>query len=404
MIIPSYWGRKKGEDAKRSDSVYDHPTPLDEDGTLKRLLQSLSILENKEFHLVILGVATAEDIRQDVEAKLCSLFKNTSSPVQPILFTYSQLDEIHSHLNETGHAQHIPLLQLNGYSNVRNLCTFIPHILGSETAILIDDDEIFEDKDFMHKALEHIGKTKNGDDIFGVAGFYINPDNDFFLNREITPWMTYWNKIDCMNRAFAKFIDEEPRLKITPFAFGGNLILHRNLFTQIPFDPSVPRGEDIDFLINARMFGYPIYLDNTLSIKHEPPPKSSPTWRRVREDIVRFVFEKNKLDAQEPRPRMTKVSAEDLEPYPGEYLKPDLEERIFRSNQMLASEYLTEGYPEGAVECLKNIQLAKTALESDENPFQKLCLLQDQWKDLMEYFSSESVRQDIRERIGSLSL
>ena len=101
-----------------------------------------------------------------------------------------------------------------------------------------------------------------------------------------------------MNRAFSMTIAAEPRLKVTSFAFGGNLVVHRKLFSDVPFDPLIPRGEDIDFLINARMFGRRTYLDNRLSIKHLPPPKTFPTWRRVREDILRFIFEKKKLDSQ----------------------------------------------------------------------------------------------------------
>ena len=47
MVIPSYWGRKKKEGRKETDTIYDHPTPLDEEGTLGRLLDSLSIIKNK---------------------------------------------------------------------------------------------------------------------------------------------------------------------------------------------------------------------------------------------------------------------------------------------------------------------------------------------------------------------
>ena len=57
MVIPSYWRRKKEDGWKNTDDVYDHPTPLDEDGTLARILNSLSILQNKDFNLVILGAA-----------------------------------------------------------------------------------------------------------------------------------------------------------------------------------------------------------------------------------------------------------------------------------------------------------------------------------------------------------
>lgn len=396
MVIPSYWGRKKDEGWRKTDTVYDHPTPLDEDGTLGRLLKSLSILENKDFTLVILGVSTAKDIQKDVESKISSILKETETEVSTLLFSYSHLAKIHQYLIDNDKEKFNFLLQLDGYSNVRNLCIFLPHLLGSDVAVLIDDDEIFEDSRFMDKAREFIGKEKDGDKILAVAGYYINPDNDFLINKEIEPWMTHWDKIDCMNRAFKEIIAKNPRLKETPFVFGGNMIAHRDLFTIVPFDPSITRGEDIDFLINARMFGFKFFLDNQLSIKHDAPPKTHPMWQRTREDILRFMFEKSKLETQEPLPDMVRIRAEDLDPYPGEFLKGDLEERILQSNIMLSKKYLRERNKDGALECLVNIHIAKTEGFPPENPFQKILQIQKTWKDLMEYFAFEKVSNEVR--------
>jgi len=396
MVIPSYWGRKKKEGRKKSDTIYDHPTPLDQEGTLGRLLDSISVLKNKNFRLVILGVAAAADIQEEVEDRIASIIQDHPKEVETSLFSYSHLSKVHQFLSRKNKEVMTSLLRLDGYSNVRNLCTFVPHMLGSEIAVLIDDDEIFEDPDFMDKAIEHIGKEKHGHRILAVAGYYINPDNDFLLNREVLPWMTFWNKLDCMNRAFQQIIAEEPRLKVTPFAFGGNMVLHADLFTRIPFDPSVTRGEDIDFLINARLFGFKTYLDNQLSIKHIAPPKTSPVWEQVREDIVRFVFEKKKLEGQEGYPGLHHLEASELDPYPGEFLKDDLEDKIFRSNQMLAMDYLGKEDVQGALECMKNIYLAKTRSDADENPYYNLLRLQTDWEQLMDLFSSKDTADEIR--------
>jgi hypothetical protein len=395
MVIPSYWGREKEEGRKETDTIYDHPTPLDEEGTLGRLLDSISLIKNKDFRLVILGVATAPDIQEETEKKLESVIADSAKDVEAHLFSNSHLSKIHQFLCQYKREEMIPLLQLDGYSNVRNLCTFVPHLMGSEIAVLIDDDEIFEDPDFMDKALEFIGQEKHRDRILAVAGYYINPDDDFLLKREILPWMTYWNKIDCMNRAFQQIIAEEPRLKVTPFVFGGNLVLHKDLFTRIPFDPSVPRGEDIDFLINARLFGFKTYLDNQLAIKHKAPPKTSPKWEQVRQDIFRFVFEKKKLEGQEGYPGLHHLQASELDPYPGEFLKDELEEKIYRSNQMLAMDYLSAGDTQGAMECMRNIYLAKTQADSDENPYYNLLRFQTDWEQLMDFFSSKEVAGEV---------
>lgn len=98
------------------------------------------------------------------------------------------------------------------------------------------------------------------------------------------------------------------------------MIIHRNLFKTVPFDPNVTRGEDIDYLINAKMFGFHFFLDRELSIKHLPPKKTHPVWKRFREDIYRFLYEKAKIDSQRDLPNMNKVTSHDFDPYPGNFL------------------------------------------------------------------------------------
>ena len=56
VVIPTYWTREKGE-WREGDLIFDHPTPLDEDGTLQRCLMSLNTLEGS-FDLVLIVVPT----------------------------------------------------------------------------------------------------------------------------------------------------------------------------------------------------------------------------------------------------------------------------------------------------------------------------------------------------------
>jgi len=264
MVIPSYWARESKVGWKEGDAIYDHPTPLDNEDTLLRTIRSIEILKDKDFQLIILAVATSEDIASQVEKKVDSIITSASLTlgVKVSLFANSQLRQVHDLLINAGKKEYIDLLQLRGYSNIRNLCMFIPHILGSEVAVLIDDDEVFEDPNFMTKAKEIIGNTREGKRVNAVAGYYLQPDGDYLLKKTFYPWMKYWDQYERMNEAFNKFIGTEPRWKEVPFVFGGNMIIHRNLFTVVPFDPHVPRGEDIDFLINAKMFGFNFFLDN----------------------------------------------------------------------------------------------------------------------------------------------
>jgi len=182
MIIPSYWSRARKVGWKEGDAIYDHPTPLDGKGTLLRAVQSIEKLEDKDFQLVILAVATAEDIETQVEKKIANIIKSSNPGVEVLLFGHSHLKQIHELLISEGKKEYIDLLQLRGYSDIRNLCMFIPHILGSEAAVLIDDDEVFEDPGFMSKAKEFVGRSIGGININAVVGYYLQPEKKVETN------------------------------------------------------------------------------------------------------------------------------------------------------------------------------------------------------------------------------
>ncbi|MGB2769336.1 MAG: hypothetical protein WBC88_06395 [Candidatus Zixiibacteriota bacterium] len=401
MTIPSYWGREVAIGWKEGDAVYDHPSPLDEEGTLSRAVESIGVLNHHDFQLAIIAVPTSDDIAVQVEKKIANIIARSSRSIgmEVLLFGPSHLEQIHDFLIKDGKREFANLLQLRGYSNVRNLCMFIPHLLGSDAALLIDDDEVFEDPNFMSKAGEFIGKDAGGKPVQAVAGYYLQPDGDYHVKKRFRPWMEFWDQFERMNEAFDKIIGTEPRLKETPFVFGGNMIIHRNLFAKVPFDPNVPRGEDIDFLINARMFGFSFLLDNQLSIKHLPPSKTHPVWMRLREDIYRFVYERTKIESQKERVGMTRVDPEELDPYPGCFLKKDLEEKIEKACKLLSDEYLAQGDKTGSEEALRNIELARTDAVPGFDPFDNLCNLQRRWQELMDYTGRGDVSLRMREII-----
>jgi hypothetical protein len=399
MVIPSYWSRDSSIGWKEGDSVYDHPAPLDMDGTLARTLESIDVLKDKDFQLVVIAVATAEDIEKQVEEKISGIVKAASPNVKVYVIGPSHLRQIHDMFISEGQQEYCTLLNLHGYSNIRNLCIFIPHVLDSDVAVLIDDDEVFEDPYFISKAKEFIGRNVDGSIVNAVTGYVINPDGDYKVKKAFQPWMRYWDKNEKMNETFDKIIGKEPRLKKTSFALGGNMVIHRNLFSAVPFDTNVLRGEDTDFLINARMFGFGFFLDNQLAIKHLPPPKSHPVWKRLREDIYRFVYEQAKINNQKDRIGMTRVYPKDFDPYPGCFLKKDLNEKIEKSCKLLSEEYLAKGNKNDSKEALRNIDLAKLDATPKYDPFERLCLQQKHWKKLMEYTGKSEFRSCILEVI-----
>lgn len=380
MVIPTYWSREATVGWQPGDAVYDHPTPLDQEGTLARALESLHTLEDKDFSLVVLACSTAPDIEDQVEARVREIVSAQDPPVETYVISHSHLANMHAALHGAEADPLTHVLSLRGYSNIRNMCLYIPYVLGAEVAVLIDDDEFFDDPGFMAKAGEFVGTRFMGQTIDGVAGFYVNAKGTYYddVPSEIH-WMTYWDRFGSKREAFDKIIPGEPRLKVTPFAFGGCMVIHRALFRTVPFDPRVTRGEDTDYVLNARMYGFSFFLDNQLYVQHRPPSGHSPTWQRFREDIFRLLYSRAKIQGQTQEVNMSLVEAEDLDPYPGEFLKDTLDDKILKTNLILALDYLTDDRVEDAKETIRNIWLANTKAIPEDNPFQAYLEFQRSW-------------------------
>lgn len=384
MVIPSYWSRETSIGWKEGDAIYDHPTPLDKQGTLKRLLQSISTLNQKNFELIILAVPTSSDISKKVEEKVQHIVSSVSIPVKTSVIGPTHINQIKDHYLKENKKEFADLITISGYSNIRNLCLLLPAIKKADIAILIDDDEVFQDPHYIKKATEHFQVPINDKLDYGIAGYYVNEHEDYFLQKPFSPWMKYWNKNEKMNEGFKKIIGSPPRIKKTPFVFGGNMIIPKTLYSKILFDPHVPRGEDIDYLINARMYGYTFYLDNQLSITHLPPPKSHPTWKRLREDIFRFAYERDKIRNQKQNTTKKVIKPEDFDPYPGCFLKNDLEEKIIQSNKILAEEYKSKNETTGYNEAIKNTNIKELYAIPSFNPMETYDSLRKTWEELIE--------------------
>ncbi|NOQ56107.1 MAG: hypothetical protein GQ477_04875 [Nanohaloarchaea archaeon] len=403
MVIPTYWGRKKNSIHNPDDTVYDHPTPIDSEGTLKRAIESIGILDNKDFELIIIVATTTEDIEKETEKKVKDIIGSASkiAKINISMFGPSHLKQIHDYMSKNNKIDYADLLSLDGYSNIRNLCLFLPHINESDIIMLIDDDEVFEDPKYIDKAKKFINKKYGGKRISAIAGYYLQENNDFHADIVARPWTKFWNKNKSMNKSFDKIIGTQPRLKKTSFVFGGNMVLHKNVFKVIPFDPSIPRGEDIDYLIDAKMFGFDFYLDNELSIRHIPPKKTNPVWKQIREDLYRFIYEKSKIEGQKHIEGMTIVHPKELGDYPGNFIDKDLEKKIEDTCNSLSDYYISKKDIEGSKEALKNIMLAKTDAIPKYDTFKHLCKLQKTWQEMMQYIDDDNIRKSLKKIINT---
>lgn len=125
-----------------------------------------------------------------------------------------------------------------------------------------------------------------------------------------------------MNEAF-NIIESQRRLIETTFAFGGNMVLHWKMFENVPFDPYISRGEDMDLLVNTKMLGFKFMLDAKLRVIHLPGETKS-LWSEMRQDLYRFLYMRQKMLSWKDIRDIRRFSIDALKPYPGHFLGLDV--------------------------------------------------------------------------------
>ncbi len=385
LVFPMFWGRKKKKIYKKNDQFYDHPTAIDDVGTIPPLFESMKILDDREFDVIAVAGANAPSQAKAVERAAGKLLRKHAQKagVKLHLFSYSHLDRLHKYLHKLGKDELLETISLVGYSPTRNACLVAAHILGKEIAVSIDDDCVFVEPSYIRRIKEKITSDFEGEPILAYCGPYLTANDSIYLDRSASPHVVYWNVIDNMNEMFRKYIVDSPGMKETPFAIMGNIAVHRDLYTRIPLDPPLRRGEDMDWVMNSHIFGERFIMDTKLLIKHCPPPRPYPTWRPMREDIYRFRYQRAKIANSITGYGYQHLDRERYMAYPGVFFQDDFLYRVYKACTTLSIDYLTQGKPDDARETLNNIYHAHYLAIPETDPFQSYLRFQKKWVEMM---------------------
>jgi len=324
VIIPTFWTKpqtKRGRTASAAvddlSTVYDHPTPIDTDGTLPDCLRSLQHVEGLG-RVVIIVATTDESIEHRAEDKVREIVDDFPD-IDAFVFGPAELGSLHRRLEQLEFADMIDGVTLRGYGAVRNVGLMAAAVLGFEAVIFIDDDEIVPTPDFLKRAMYGLGrKFEDGTPLLAKTGYYTDAHGRFQVDLEQSWTDMFWHRMQAYSEALAQ-IPVKPRIKPTTIAFGGCFALHRDMFQNVSFDPWVLRGEDDDYIISARMHGGGVYLDDEWSIVHLPPETVSKAIR-FRQDAYRFVYEQRKIEFAKSQVDLRQVTPKSMMPYPGPFL------------------------------------------------------------------------------------
>lgn len=323
LIIPTYLKIKNPEDIPISEGL----------ALLKRAVESLNIMENDWLKIITIFCVDTEKWIDEFDATLRSTVMNFPCKFPIFVFTEKNMTKFMSYLRENGYSEIAESLGVCGYSNIRNCGLLISNILGADVAIFIDNDEVLEDKDFLKTACEYLDTDYKGIKVNGKGGFYLSSKGEVIEKPTFYWWQVFWNKGKLLSRTMKMILNTKERLVKSPIILGGNLVLHRNLFTKVPFDPLIPRGEDIDYLINSRRLGFNLLFDKELRIKHLHPERTLGFKKaELKGDIERFIYEREKVKGSE-------IS---LDPYPGYFLKKTLPLKAMLTIQLLTIHLLLQ--------------------------------------------------------------
>ena len=232
---------------------------------------------------------------------------------------------LHGRLRSLGHDDWTTWFDSRGYPLIRNMQLMVPFVLGMDLVVALDDDEMVEDPHFMRRAAEAFVRGDAGGNRVYRGG---RP-----LSRRGRP--AHARSGGRRERANEPVREEDvpherhPRSalplrrdRVVPsaFALGGNMSFGRELISRVGFDPSIARGEDIDYVLNAALAGIPYHFDKERPIRHLPPEGRSYKdfdYAKLQQDVRRFIYEREKLRAAAETGGLARVRPEDLDPYPG---------------------------------------------------------------------------------------
>ena len=342
IVIPTYWCRVRGHAGRPEDAIFDHPTPIDESGTLGRCLQSLEDLHTHSFQVLLITAPVSPHIAPEVEARVEQLIEPFTASYPICQFGPSDLKRVRRVLEREG--MDPGLVSLEAYAQVRNCQILGSVLLDSELIVAVDDDETVP-ADYLERAVHSMGQLeRRGSGGAGLAGIYLDAAGDYRLKvnaEEAASANKFVRKALLINRQFEACFAGGEGLVETPLVLGGNMVFPPDLFRSVAFDPGITRGEDMDYLMNSRLFGFSWFLDGKLSITHLPPkasagdPLSTTPYAKLQRDVLRFVYQRQKIRISQQHPDLHSLRADDFGVYPGEFLEEDLEAQALEALQIL---------------------------------------------------------------------
>lgn len=385
ILIPVFISARRHAEVGQVTSTYDHTTSLSSQGELPRCLDSLRKVRGLG-HIVIL-VAAEPSIENQAASKARSIAEYFSD-LSITVIGAPELALIRQRMEQLGVPVHNEI-GLSGYGAVRNLGLLVANMLDFDAAVFLDDDAVVEDEAFLEKAMYGLGKlTRRGVPILAKTGYYLNEEGSYLSSKPTKWYDRFWQQSKAFNSWITKAM-AGPRLSRSNHVCGGCLALHKEAFRRVSFDPWIARGEDLDYMLDLRMYGSDIWFDNQWVMRHLPPatPREG---LRFRQDIFRWLYEYRKIEYARTQIDLLQIKPQSLQPYPGPFLEPNVTKRIRRTALLRSI-----GRPDGKGYRQAAKSAAGEAAKYAEAHCAKYFEFQFKWPAIMSRFENDVIMQGI---------
>ena len=332
IVIPSYWAETNRFGEFNERSAYDYTTPLTKPlPELETCLASLEYVRGV-LRVIVLVVAPSEDA-DAARARVTSICR-AHPRLNPLVIGEKEASYVSKAVSRmTVHAGEV--VSLRGYGAIKNMGLAVAAILGHDSVLFLDDDEVALGPDLLLDAVWGLGTyTKQNLPILAKTGFFVDKEGSPFARETRVPWSEkYWAKRVEFNQLMRKNLSSTKRLLRSTQLCGGCFSLHAQAFCNVPFDPFITRGEDLDYLLNLRARGLDVWFDNQMLVRSQPDEER----RRVDEpafflqDIYRWLYEREKLKALNARRDLRTITPSALEPYPAPWVSDEVVGRIAKT-------------------------------------------------------------------------
>jgi hypothetical protein len=325
IVIPTYVGARRKTPSYNVVATYDHTTPLTHQGELPRCLASLR--DNGVDAPILLLVVSENGVEREASAKIRAIAAAYVDALDLRVIDAGILEQFHARAEQLGLVAVREGISLTGYGATRNLGLVIAATLGFTEVVFIDDDELVVSPDFLEQSLYGLGKlSKKGIPVLVKSGFHTDRTGRWKSKATHAWYNRYWEQGELFNKWITKAMGA-PRLSRSNVLSGGLMALHREAYRRVSFDPWIPRGEDLDYLLNVLMYGGGVWFDNQWSVQHLPPAERNEA-QRFKQDIYRWIYEHRKLEFSKTQIDLLQIQPHSLDPYPGPFLENSITTRV----------------------------------------------------------------------------